>query len=98
MNVTFESFLTPEGVIVAAGLVTGLVQVLKTAIPVLDARVSGALQAFVLTAALYAATALATQPADANGYLAVFAAWLACATSAVGIKSATAHAMTVRGA
>lgn len=94
---TFASFLTPQGVIVAAGLVTVLVQLIKTVFPAIDARVSGALMAFVLTAVLYLITALATAPSTWDAGLVLFAAWLSCATSAVGIKSATAHVQTVTG-
>lgn len=95
---TFASFMTPEGVIVAAGLVTVLVQLIKTVFPAIDARVSGALLAFVLTAVLYVFTALATGPATWDAGLVLFAAWLSCATSAVGIKAASDHVQTARAA
>ena len=91
MNPTFESFLTPAGLIVAAALVTGTIEVLKTAFPLLDARVSGAAQAFVLTAILYIIAGLSTGATTADAWLAVFAAWLSCATAAIGIKSTYVH-------
>ena len=47
MDVTFASFLTPQGVVAAAATITVLVQLIKTVLPAIDARVSGALMAFV---------------------------------------------------
>lgn len=91
MSPTFASFLLPAGIIVAAAIVTGLIEVLKAAFPLLDDRVSGAAQAFVLTAILYIFTALATSVATPDAGLAVFTAWLACAMSAIGIKSSFTH-------
>lgn len=95
--VTFDSFLTPEGVVVAAALLTGLIQLIKSVFTVVDEKISGALMAFVLSAVLYILTAFAVGVADLNAGLAVFMAWLACATSAVGIKSATSHVQRVQG-
>lgn len=95
MNITFESFLTPEGVLVAAALITTLIQIIKTAAPVIDAKVSGALQAFVISGVLYALTAAAVGVPTANAGLAIFAAWLACATAAMGIKSGADHVQRV---
>jgi hypothetical protein len=91
MDLTFQSFLTPEGVVAAAAVITVLIQLLKGVFPAIDARVSGALMAFVLSAVLYVLTALAVGVADANAGLAVFLAWLSCATSSVGIKSTADH-------
>jgi hypothetical protein len=92
---TFESLITPGGVVIAAGIVTALVQLLKVSFPILDAKISGATLAFGLSAILYTVTALAlastgviTSP---DGSLAVFMAWLSAATSAVGIKSTIDH-------
>lgn len=95
MNPTFSDFLTPAGIIVAAGVVTAFVELLKGVFPAIDERVSGALLAFIVTGLLYVFTALAVPPASPDGWLTVFLAWLACATSSVGIKSATAHAQKV---
>lgn len=89
--ITFASLITPPGVVVAAGIVTALVQLIKGVFPVIDEKVSGALQAFVLTAILYVLVAITVPQPDANGYLLVFMAWLSCATSAVGIKSVSDH-------
>ncbi len=96
MNVTFASFLTPEGLLVAAALITTLIQVIKTAIPTLDARVSGALMAFVISAVLYVLTAIATAVASPDAGLTVFAAWLACAGVAMGIKAGADHVNAIR--
>lgn len=89
--ITFESLITPAGVVVAAGIVTALVQLIKGVFPVIDEKVSGALQAFVLTAVLYILVAVTVPQESVNGLLAVFLAWLSCATSAVGIKSTVDH-------
>lgn len=93
---TFASFLTPGGAIVAAGLVTALIEVIKAAIPSLDARVSGALLAFALTALLYVFTGLAVGTPNPDAVLNVFLSWLTCATSAIGIKSAGTHIAAVK--
>lgn len=95
--ITFESLITPPGVVVAAGIVTALVQLIKGVFPVVDEKVSGALQAFVLTAVLYILVAVTVPQADANGYLLIFMAWLSCATSAVGIKSVSDHVQSTNG-
>jgi hypothetical protein len=95
MDITFASLVTPAGVVVAAGIVTTLVQLIKTAFPLLGVRVSGALMAFVGTAGLYAVTAGAVGVASPDAGLGIFLAWLSCATSAVGIKAALDHANAV---
>lgn len=89
--ITFASFLTPPGVVAAAAIITGLIQLLKSVLPALDARVSGALMAFIFSAILYVLTALATTVATPDAGLAVFMAWLSCATSSVGIKAVQEH-------
>lgn len=95
MGVTFEALVTPGGIVVAAGIVTSFVQLLKTSFATLDARVSGALMAFLASAVLYVATGVALAAmgkiTDPNAALNVFLAWLASATSSVGIKSAYDH-------
>lgn len=98
VDITFASLLTPGGVVVAAGAVTVFVQLVKTTFPPLDARVSGALMAFGLSAVVYVLAALSTNVATMDAGLVVFMAWLSCATSAVGIKSATTHVAEARGA
>ena len=92
MDITFAALVTPAGVVIAAGLVTGFVGLVKRSFAVLDARFSGATMAFAVSAGLYVATALALAPVNADGYLGVAAAWLACATSAVGIRETVVHA------
>lgn len=84
---TFASFLTPEGIVVAGGLITAFIQLLKAVFPIIDATISGAVQAFLLSAVLYLVTALVVGLADANAYLTLIASWLACATAAVGVHS-----------
>lgn len=94
MNVTFDALVTPAGVVIAAGIITGLIQLLKVSFPILDARVSGATMAFLISLGLYVVVGLAIKGLDANGYLNVFLAWLSAATSAVGIKATIDHAGT----
>jgi hypothetical protein len=93
---TFASFLTPAGAIVAAGIVTALIEVIKGAMPAIGDKVSGALMAFFLTAILYVLTAIAVGLPSPDAALNVFLSWLTAATSAIGIKSATAHVAAVR--
>jgi predicted anti-sigma-YlaC factor YlaD len=94
-GLTVASLMTPGGAIIAAALITSLVELLKAAAPGLDARVSGALIAFVASAVLYVLVAIALWPLTADGILNVFAAWLACAIAAVGIKSTATHVANV---
>jgi len=100
MNITFELLVTAAAVPIAAGIVTTLVALLKSAFPILDARFSGASMAFVLSAILYlfAAFALRTpgQSINPNDLLNVFLAWLAVASSSVGIKSTWDHVTTAK--
>ena len=88
---TFESFITPEGIVVSAGIITALVQLIKTVFPSFYDRVNGLQQAFILSAVLYVLTAVSIAPDSPNGYLVVFASWLACATSAVGFFEAASR-------
>lgn len=94
-SLTFASFLTPAGIVIAAGLVTGLIAYLKGSFPALDARVSGAALAFVFTFALYALTAIATGTSTLDAGLNVFAAWLTCGSAAIGIHGTVAHLQEV---
>jgi hypothetical protein len=94
---TFASFLTPEGTIVAAGLITALIQLVKVTFPVIDAKVSGAVMAFSASALLYTVTALVTMPEGPDAYLTVIASWLLCATASVGAYSATKFAKGTSG-
>ena len=88
MDITFASLLTIEGTVIAAAIVTSLVELLKR---VGDIQVAGAWVAFLLSAILYIFAAIATNvvgaPAPLDAGLAVFLAFLGCATSAVGIHS-----------
>lgn len=96
MNVTFASFLTADGIIAAAAAVTLLVQLIKTVAPMIDARVSGALMAFVLSAVLYVLAGISVGVPTLDAGLPVFWAWLACAAASVGIKASTDHVVAVR--
>lgn len=95
MGVTFADLMTPAGVVIAAGVITALVELIKTAFPVVDAKISGASMAFIISAVLYVIAAVALTNLgnipDLNGYLSVFLAWLAAATSSVGIKASFVH-------
>lgn len=87
--ITFDALFTAAGAGAAALVVRQVIELLKAALPVLDAKVSGALQAFVLTAVTYG-VAIAVTPAQQtpNGILAGIVAWVTCATAAVGIDQA----------
>lgn len=91
MNITFASLLTPEGIVIAGGLVTSLVELIKRVLPTIDEKVSGALLAFVLSAVLYILAAVATSVGDLDAGLVVFTAWLACALAAVGVNATVTH-------
>lgn len=91
MGVTFESFLTPAGLVIAAGILTGAIQLIKATFPALDARVSGAVMAFFLSLVLYAATGFAVPPHSPNDVLALVLAWLGCAEVSIGIKATADH-------
>ena len=97
MNITFASLLTPEGIVIAGGLITSLVELIKRVLPTIDARVSGALQAFILSAVLYVLAGIATSVGSLDAGLTVFMAWLACATAAVGINSTVTHVAGTTG-
>ena len=96
MTPTFESLLAPEGVVIAAGLTTALVALIRSVFPVIDAKVSGALMAFVFTAILYLLAAFSVGITTLDAGLLVFMAWVSCATSAVGIHSAVQHTIEAR--
>jgi archaellum biogenesis protein FlaJ (TadC family) len=91
MNITFADLLTPAGVTAFAAVVTTLIALLKQTFPGLDARVSGALMAFVLTAIGYVLCGAATGVPTLDAALLVFISWLGCASAAVGIHSAVQH-------
>lgn len=83
-TITFAFLLTAAGLTVAAGLITGTVQIIKWAIPQLFTRVTGALVAFILSIILFVIAGVAVGVDSLDEGLVVFAAWLGCATSAVG--------------
>jgi hypothetical protein len=91
-NVTLSSLLSPGG-LAAAGAITYLVvEIAKKLAPTLDARISGALQATVVLAILYAA-ALVSTPGTAI-FTAILYFLIADAT-AIGISSAVGHVQDV---
>lgn len=78
------SVLTVEGVAASAAIVTGLIQVLKTAIPALDAgkeKPLALVAALVLVGAAVASTGVFTLPA----LFTAFVAWLSIAKLSTGI-------------
>jgi predicted membrane protein len=83
-NVTFAVLLTAAGAGIAAGIVTALVSLIKTAIPMASAW-NGALMAFAASLVLYIIAGFATNVATLDAALGVFLAWLTCGTAAVGI-------------
>lgn len=91
MELSWASFITPEGIIVASGLVNRLVQVLKTVSPTIDQRVSGALLSAIASGVLYLITAVVVATNDPNVLLTVFSAWLSVAGGAIGINSVIKH-------
>lgn len=91
MDLTFAALLTPEGVVAAAALTTSVVALFRNVLPALAERMSGALLAFALTAVLYVLAAIAVGIASMDAALGLFIAWVACATSAVGIHSTVKH-------
>jgi hypothetical protein len=85
-NVTFAALLTAAGAGIAAGIVTGFVSLIRTALPIV-AQWNGAAQAFVVSAVLYIIAGIATNVGTFDAGLNVFLAWLTCATAAVGIHT-----------
>lgn len=88
---TFEALITPEGIAAAGALTTTIIALLKSTFPAIDARVSGAIMAFGLTAVLYGAGVAVVGLADPNAALTWISAWVACATVAVGVHSTVSH-------
>lgn len=91
-GITIDGLFTAAGAGAAALVIRQVIEVVKAALPVIDAKVSGATQAFVLSAALYVLAAFALPVADVNGILLAGVSWLTCATAAVGINAAWDHA------
>lgn len=86
-GITFAVLATTAGATIAAGIVFGIIQVLKGAFPAFVDRLTGAGLAFVLTAFLYVAVGYVLQPPNADGYLVIFLSWLNCALVSVGIHA-----------
>jgi hypothetical protein len=87
----FSDLITPAGIVAAAALIVSLVQIVKAAFPAIDRRVSGALLAFVGTGVLYVAAGFVLPSSGPDQLLQVFAAWVAVAGLAIGIKSGAGH-------
>lgn len=98
IDTTLAAILLGAGAFPAAAIIRQLIELLKAVFPSLDAKVSGALQAFILSAVLYvfAYVAVVGANASAESAFAAFLAWCACATSAVGINSSLGHVRAVR--
>lgn len=94
--ITWSQLITPAGVAIAAPLITGLVQLLKSQ-PAIDRRFSGATLAFLASAVLYLLAAVALQPLTSDGYLNLFATWIGCGLAAVGVYSTAQHLADVTG-
>lgn len=94
-GITFAVLLTAAGTAIAAAVVTALVELLKRTFG--DLPGTGAAWAFGLSAVLYLLAGIATGVGTLDAALAVFLAWLACATAAVGIHSTTRTINAARG-
>lgn len=91
MDITFASLLTIAGASTAGAIITTLVEVVKTAFPALDARVSGATMAFVAATGLFVVTGLAVAPLTPDLGLQLFVSWLNVTAVAIGLKAVTTH-------
>lgn len=87
----FADLTTPAGIVAAAALIVTLVQIIKAAFPIVGQRLSGALLAFMGTGLLYAIGAWVLPHGEPDQLLQVFAAWVAVAGLAIGIKSGGEH-------
>ncbi len=83
-NITFAVLLTGAGVLIAAGIVSLVVDVLKAGVPAL-ANVNGMTMAFVISAVLYVLAGIAVGVGSLDGGLSVFLAWLSCAAASLGL-------------
>lgn len=82
--ITLESLLLAASVPIAAGILTSLVDVLLRVAPRLDGMIVTFIASFVLFVLVFVQVADYTL----NGAFACFLAWLAVATSALGIHKA----------
>lgn len=95
-GLAFASFLTTVGIPIAAALITAVVALLKAVVPTVIERLTGAAVAFILSIVLYVLTGIAVGVDSLDDFLVVFAAWITCATAAVGIHQVTARAALTR--
>jgi len=96
VNLTLAALFTAGGAVAAAAIIRQLIEVLKVAIPALDARVSGALQAFILSLVVYALAWLAVGGRDADAIFLAVTSWVGCAVAAIGINSTVDHVQAIR--
>lgn len=94
MEITVAAVFSAAGAGAAALVIRQLIQLIKAVFPTIDARVSGAVQAFVLSATLYTFAAIALPVVGADGVLLAIVSWLTAATAAVGIDQAIGRATT----
>jgi hypothetical protein len=97
-QVTVELLTTAAGAVIAAGIITTLVELIKNigALAWWNARLDGASQAFLFSLVFYLLIAVGTHPDTANEYLGLALAWLSCATSAIGIHRSVISRITDR--
>lgn len=96
VNLTLAALFTAGGAVAAAAVIRQLIEVLKVAFPAIDARISGAGMAFVLSLVLYGLAWAAVGSRDAEGIFLAVLSWIACAVAAVGINSTVDHVQEVR--
>lgn len=92
-DITLASLLSPGGVAAAAALTFLVVALAKRNLPLVDARVSGALQATIVLLVLYIGAFVATPGTP------IFTAFLFFAladAAALGVDSGVAHLAAVR--
>lgn len=90
-QLTLTALFTAAGAVAAAAVVRQLVELLKAVLPTLDAKVSGAAQAFLASAVLYVLAYVAVGERSADGLFLAFLSWLGCAVGAVGINATLDH-------
>lgn len=90
-NLTLTVVLTAGGAVTAAAVTRQLVELVKRAFPVIDARISGASLAFTLTGVLYVVAFVTVGEHTPDGAFIAFLSWLSCATSAIGINATLDH-------
>ena len=90
-TLTLAGLFTAAGAVAAAAVVRQFVQLVKFAIPAIGDKVSGALQAFVVSAALYVLAFASVGPFTPDGVFLAALSWLGCAVAAVGIDAALGH-------